>query len=198
MLRNEIGIVGTISHPSIVRFYSVVQSLTHVYFISELVPGGELSQYISMHKRLPEDQAAVVVYYLLEAVRYMHDNGVVHRDLKPENVMLELSENKERIQSVKIIDFGLSRVILPGELMLEQCGTLTYIAPEVLLKYGYGKEVDLWSIGIILYYILRGQLPYDAKDRMMIVNKILNSKIDLNEEYWRLISPEGINLWQVK
>ena len=152
MIRNEIEIVKHAAHPNVAEFADVIQSDTHVYLISELVSGGELSQYVSNRIKLAEEQASMVTYFLLKAVQYMHDNGVVHRDLKPENIMLELNGLGD-IKSVKIIDFGLSRVILPNELMLDQCGTLTYIAPEVLLKYGYGREVDLWSIGIILYYM---------------------------------------------
>lgn len=152
MHRNEISVVNIISHPSIIKYYEVIQSMTQIYFISEYVPYGELAMYVEKNGKLTEDQAGVVLYYLLNAIKYLHDNGIVHRDLKPENVLLELNE-KRQIKNVKLIDFGLSKVILHNELMLEQCGTLTYIAPEILQKYGYSKEIDLWSLGIMLYFM---------------------------------------------
>ncbi len=153
MLRSEISIVPLLHHPNVVRFSAIAQSATHACFVSELVSGGELFSYISRRQRLAEDEASLVVYYLLEAIRYMHGTGIVHRDLKPENVLVETTgeAEEERILNVKIIDFGLSKVTLPNQVLTDQCGTLSYVAPEVLLKYGYGKEVDLWSVGIVMY-----------------------------------------------
>lgn len=159
MIRNEIGVSKIVQHPNIMRFHSVMESLTKVYLISELIPGKDLHQYMVSRRKLSEYQAASITYYLLCAIQYMHDSGIVHRDLKPENIMIELTENGQDLKTVKIIDFGLSMTLLSNKLVLEQCGTLVYIAPEVFLKYGYSKEVDLWSIGTILYYMLIGKLP---------------------------------------
>ena len=156
MLRNEMAIVPHVHHPNIVRFSKVIQTAQSAFLISELVGGGELYAFIAKHNWIDEDQAALVVYYLLEAIRYLHRCGIVHRDIKPENVLVEVVQRPgfvedERIVNVKLIDFGLSRVMLPNQVLLEQCGTLSYVAPEVLLKYGYGKEVDLWSVGVIMH-----------------------------------------------
>lgn len=160
MIRNEVGIAKILQHPNIMCFHSVMESSARVYLVSELIPGKDLQQHMASRKRLSEYQAANIAYYLLCAVQYMHDSGVVHRDLKPENIMIELTEDGQDILTAKIIDFGLSMTLLPNKLILEQCGTLVYIAPEVFLKYGYSKEVDVWSVGIILHYMLTGKLPY--------------------------------------
>ncbi len=161
MLRNELAIVPHVHHPNVVRFSRVIQTAQHAFLISELIEGGELYAFIKKHNSIDEDQAALVVYYLLEAVRYLHRCGIVHRDIKPENVLVEVETlpgilKEQRIVNVKLIDFGLSRVILPGQVLKEQCGTLSYVAPEVLLKNGYGNEVDLWSIGVIMH-LLQGE-----------------------------------------
>ena len=188
MIKNEIGIAKIIQHPNIVRFYSVLQSAKHVYFITELISEKNLLQYIDSEKQLSEYQAANITFYLLCAIQYMHDNGVIHRDLKPENVMVELTEDNTTIITAKIIDFGLSMTILPNKVILEQCGTITYIAPEIFLKYGYGQEADLWSIGIILYYMLMGCLPYDSRDKIIMLSTILNAEMKFE---YRDISLEG-------
>jgi serine/threonine protein kinase len=188
MIRNEVSIAKVVQHPNIISFHSVIESATHAYLISELIKGKDLNQLMMSRKRLSEYQAANITYCLLLAVQYMHDNGIVHRDLKPENIMIELNENGH-ILTAKIIDFGLSKTILPNDLLLEQCGTLTYIAPEVFLKYGYTKEVDIWSIGIILYCMLMGKLPYDDAGEL-----IINNQVNLQEKTFKDITMEGKDL----
>ena len=149
MLRYEISIVQEVDHPNILKFWRITQSGNYAIFISELITGGELYSYIAERQKLREEEAALVVYYLLEAVQYLHTRGIVHRDLKPENVLLDL--NSDSIKNIKIIDFGLSKTILPTQHLTEQCGTLAYVAPEVLLNQAYGIQADIWSIGVIMY-----------------------------------------------
>lgn len=106
---------------------------------------------------------------LLESVAYLHDLGIVHRDLKPENILCG-----DDAEEVKIADFGLSKMISPTEKMMDPCGSLSYIAPEVLAMTGYGKEVDLWSVGVILVLLVCGQLPFDDEtDDQVTMSNIL-------------------------
>eukprot|EP00830_Metopus_es_P017781 TRINITY_DN596_c0_g1_i2.p1 TRINITY_DN596_c0_g1~~TRINITY_DN596_c0_g1_i2.p1 ORF type:complete len:233 (+),score=34.54 TRINITY_DN596_c0_g1_i2:63-701(+) len=128
--------------------------------------------------------------------RYIHACGIVHRDLKPENVLIEtvLEEGKEVIKNVKLIDFGLSNIVLPGQVLQEQCGTLSHVAPEILVQSGYGKETDTWSIGVIMYFILRGKLPFEAKDRSSIIDKILNQEVTFTDEVWKDVSASAKDL----
>ena len=85
---------------------------------------------------------------------YLQQCGVVHRDLKPENILIEKDKDTEEICQIKITDFGLSKIAVPNEIMFESCGTPAYVAPEVLLKNGYTREVDMWSLGIIFYTLI--------------------------------------------
>ena len=96
------------------------------------------------------------MYKILSALSHMQDSGIVHRDLKPENIMLQKNAENDNIEGVKIIDFGLSKIVLPDEHLQECCGTPAFAAPEILDKQKYGKQVDIWSIGCLLYTIVSG------------------------------------------
>ena len=105
--------------------------------------------------------------------------GIVHRDLKPENILIEQNPNDNSVTKVKLTDFGLSKIISPGELMFDACGTPAYVAPEVLYKKGYSKEVDIWSTGIILYTMFFRSLPFHHDDRKLTFKLIKESEPDL-------------------
>ena len=96
-------------------------------------------------------------------IDYLHMVGIVHRDIKPENIIITKGKHGE--PTVKLIDFGLSRLIGPSDTCTVPCGTLAYVAPEVLKMKGYHREVDIWSLGVVLYLMLRGRLPFNSKDK---------------------------------
>lgn len=106
--------------------------------------------------------------------------GIVHRDLKPENVLVEEDPVTHNVVKVKITDFGLSKIMLPGELMQESCGTPAYVAPEVLKKQGYSSEIDIWATGIILYTMLYRALPFHDEDRKKTFKLIKEGEPDYN------------------
>jgi len=177
------------NHPNIIKAYEVVNTLKEARFICGLTEGQNLSRYILAGERFSEKQLATLIYSLLKGIQYIHNNGIVHRDLKPENIMLKISEGTVH---AKITDFGLSRVILPRDLLIEQSGTLLFMAPEILLKYGYGQEVDLWSLGITLYYVLTRDYPFETNDKMNI-KEILNYDAQKDERLDK-VSIQGGNL----
>ncbi|CAN0475927.1 unnamed protein product, partial [Hapterophycus canaliculatus] len=113
--------------------------------------------------------------------------GIVHRDLKPENILCG-----DRIEDIKIADFGLSKMVMPDEIMKMPCGTLTYVAPEVLTLNGYGKEADIWSVGTIMYLLLRGRLPFDGETREEIIENTIHGTISWqNDHVWASFSDYG-------
>ena len=195
MLKNEMIIVQYVDHPNIVKFSSVIQSSHYSYIVSELVKDGELYSLLNQ-QNITEEQTALIVYYVLEALSYLHRCGIVHRDIKTENILIETipAGSENRITTVKLIDFGFSTVLLPGKSLYDQCGTLSYAAPEVLLKKGYGIEADLWSIGVIAYYIICGKFPFGSYDLKIIMEKIMNENIDWTGNEWKHISASGNNL----
>ena len=114
----------------------------------------------------------------------------MYRDIKPENILLNSFHD---IPLVKLADFGLSKLATPNERLTLPCGTLAYVAPEVLQAKGYNKEVDMWSIGAVVYVMLRGKLPFYEKDRQSLICKILHSEIDLTEKFWNNHTPYAMD-----
>ena len=121
-----------LNHPNIVRMKDAFETDQYFYIVMEKVNGGELLEHL-VNGTLSEQEVASIMYKILSAIQYMQDFGVIHRDLKPENILVEKNSLTGNIENIKIIDFGLSKVVLPDELILDRCGTLAYVAPEVLL-----------------------------------------------------------------
>ena len=143
-----------ISHPNIVQMKETYESDNNMYIVMEQINGGELFEHIHTYD-MDEKEIATIMFQLLQAIDYLHDCGIIHRDLKPENILVAKNQSNDEIISVKVADFGLSKFIVPNELMLESCGTPAYVAPEVLQMKGYGKQVDIWSAGCCFAEILK-------------------------------------------
>ena len=122
---------------------------------------------------------------IASGVKYLHKYGIVHRDLKPDNIMITQQND---FGVIKIMDFGLSKIVSTQEKMVDGYGTLSYVAPEVLLRTPYNKEVDIWSMGVILYYMLCGHLPFKGNKEAVIAEKIVNDEIEFNDEEWEIRS----------
>jgi serine/threonine protein kinase len=129
------------------------------FLVMEYCPGGDLFSYMEKRDfKIPEHRAASLVHKLMTAIYFLHSFGIVHRDIKPENVMMTDSTDES---DIRLLDFGLSKIIGPNETCVEPFGTLAYVAPEVLLERPYNKSVDIWSLGIVTYLLLTGCLPFD-------------------------------------
>ncbi|OIV95649.1 hypothetical protein TanjilG_01443 [Lupinus angustifolius] len=168
-VKREISIMSKLHHPHIVRLYEVLATKTKIFFVIELVRGGELFAKISKG-RFSEDLSRRYFHQLISAIGYCHSRGVFHRDLKPENLLID--ENG----SLKVSDFGLSAVreqIRPDGLLHTLCGTPAYVAPEILAKRGYdGAKVDVWSCGVVLFVLAAGYLPFNDPNLMVMYRKI--------------------------
>lgn len=187
-------------HPNIVRLCEVFQDQLHVYLVMELLSGGELLERIRRKQHFSESEASVIMRRLLSAVSYMHQSGVVHRDLKPENLLFA-DEGEDA--PIKVIDFGFARLRPPegAPPMQTPCFTLQYAAPELLRDSGYDEACDLWSLGVILYTMLSGQVPFQSKQKGMtsshaadIMRKIKEGDFSLDGEAWRGVSEEAKEL----
>jgi len=188
----EVEIMRRIDHPTIVKLYDVFETEDKVYLVMELLTGGELFDRIVDVGHFSEKDAVEMTHKLVSAVMYMHEQGVVHRDLKPEN-MLMTDESKEA--AVKITDFGLSK-ITDGHsaLMKTPCGTPGYIAPEVLHMKGYGREVDMWSIGVIVYILLCGFPPFYEEELPRLFATIMAGRYDFPSPWWDTVSADAKDL----
>ena len=118
---------------------------------------------------------------IASGIKYLHQYGIVHRDLKPDNIMIT-QQNEYGV--IKIMDFGLSKIVSPNEKMVDGYGTLSYVAPEVLLRTPYNKEVDIWSLGVILFYMLSGRLPFRGVKEQEVAEKIVYDALEFDEDDW--------------
>lgn len=206
-LQREIRILKELSHDRIVNLHSVFQTADWCYLITELVGGGELFDLIcslsAKGQALSEAEAKHIFGQLLEGVGYMHANNVIHRDLKPENVLIKCSEPLPSASDgqrhwVKICDFGLSKISKDGALTAKTVvGTPQYWAPEILDAErdgsSYGKAVDFWSLGVILFVLLSGKYPFDGK-RMPVEKQIRKGVYDFTSAAWEGVSKDATDL----
>ena len=186
LVRIEIGILKLCHHPNVVRLLDHLENEDYIFIVTEYIEGGTLGQYFKKKNfNFSERQASSIMSQIANGVKYLHKYGIVHRDLKPDNIMIT-QQNDFGI--VKIMDFGLSKIVSTQEKMVDGYGTLSYVAPEVLLRTPYNKEVDIWSMGIILYYMLCGHLPFKGNKEVIIAEKIVNDDLEFDEDEWEVRS----------
>ncbi|XP_027264265.1 ribosomal protein S6 kinase alpha-4 isoform X6 [Cricetulus griseus] len=189
------------SHPNVVNLHEVFHDQLHTYLVLELLRGGELLERIRKKRLFSESEASQILRSLVSAVSFMHEEaGVVHRDLKPENI---LYADDTPGAPVKIIDFGFARLRpqSPAGPMQTPCFTLQYAAPELLAQQGYDESCDLWSLGVILYMMLSGQVPFQGSSGQggqsqaaEIMCKIREGRFSLDGEAWQGVSEEAKEL----
>ena len=167
-IRNEIKIITKLNHPNILKAFEVFEDENYYYIVMERPIRGDLFNYICSKGRLTMDEASFIFYQIVNGIQYLHENKVVHRDMKPENIML----TKDMI--VKIGDFGLSKYFKSTETRLKtNCGSPCYSAPEVLRGNRYKPQpVDIWGMGIILYCMVCGELPFEDEKEDILVRKV--------------------------
>ena len=167
---NEINILKQIDHPNVVKIFEFYNSKDAYYLITEYCEGGELFNIISQKKKLTEIQCAYIMYQVLSAIKYCHKMKIMHRDLKPENILIYKHDKTKDYYDVKICDFGTSQIFKRGEWQSQPCGSVYYVAPEVLQKK-YNSKCDLWSCGVIMFMLLSNKAPFGGRtDRDIIKN----------------------------
>jgi serine/threonine-protein kinase SIK3 len=153
----EISILKLLHHPHITRLYEVMESRNMIYLVTEHAAQGEVFDHLVANGRMKEEEAARIFTQIIEALDYCHRCGVVHRDLKAENVLLDNEMN------IKLADFGFSNTFTEGQPLTTWCGSPPYAAPEVFLGLEYdGPKADIWSLGVVLYVLVCGALPFDG------------------------------------
>ena len=192
LVRTEIDILKICQHPNIIRLYNVFENADYLYIIMEYCFGGDLFSYLeNRHFRLTEKRASIIIHQMATAVYYMHSFGVVHRDLKPENVLMTSNDEDS---DIRILDFGLSKILGPYEKCDEPYGTLTYCAPEIIIDEPYSKPVDLWSLGVMTYLMVSGKLPFNAEDENEIARQVVYDEPNyVRNPVWKTISPECLD-----
>lgn len=174
---HEVGILLRLRHQSVVKLYETFETKRHMLLAMELCAGGDLLNYVRKRKKLDENNARVIFRQIIEGLGYIHRKRILHRDIKLDNILLDGKGN------VKIADFGVSKLVKPGDVMHEQSGTPAYIAPEILREEGYrGFKADIWSAGVVFYAMLFGTVPFKASNMKELHKMIIKGKYTLKEE----------------
>ncbi|KAJ3417071.1 Ral GTPase-activating protein subunit alpha-2 [Chytridiales sp. JEL 0842] len=173
-IKREVRIMRLLNHPNIVKLYDVSETEKDIVISMEYVEGGELFDFIVSHNKVSEKVARRIFRQIVSAVDYCHQSSVIHRDLKPENVLLDQRKN------IKIIDFGFVNLFDRESVLKTFCGSPFYASPEMILGKQYvGPEVDIWSMGVILYALVAGQLPFRDINTKELYTKITTSTFDI-------------------
>mmetsp|Transcript_25558 Transcript_25558/g.40957 ORF Transcript_25558/g.40957 Transcript_25558/m.40957 type:complete len:550 (-) Transcript_25558:208-1857(-) len=184
-LQSEVEVFLCMDHPHIARLLDVYETDTQISLVMECVEGGELFERMTKVKSLSEKEAAGSTRQMLLALHYLHDHGITHRDLKLENFLYD----HENGNLLKMIDFGFSKYSSVNTRMKTSCGTLAYVAPEVLKK-SYTSQCDLWSMGVIVFILISGHMPFhgDSDDQLRDIKR---GRFEFKPEHWRNISSAG-------
>ncbi|TTF87020.1 Calcium/calmodulin-dependent protein kinase type 1B [Bagarius yarrelli] len=176
--------LGEVKHENIISLEEVFETPRELYLVMTLVTGGELLDRILQQGSYTEKDASRVIQQVLEAVKYLHQLDIIHRDLKPDNLLYETPLKDSKIV---ISDFGLSKISDQG-ILSTACGTPAYVAPELLQEKTYGKEVDLWAMGVISFIMLCGYPPFYDDNDTQLYKQIIKAEFEFDSPYWDDIS----------
>lgn len=197
-VNRELEILRKLDHPNIVRLKSFYEDIENYYLVMELVPGGDLMDFVAANGAIGEDATQVITKQILDGIAYVHRMGISHRDLKPDNILIMQDDPI----LVKITDFGLAKISDNATFMKTFCGTLAYVAPEVITgKYdlqpsqdgptNYSNLVDIWSLGCLVYVLLTSHLPFNGKTQTQMFQKIKTGEYHESPLNSYRISEEG-------
>ena len=191
-LIKEVDIISSLDHPNIIKFYETYNDNYYFHIVMELCRGKDLLSRIN--KGINDEKIiATIIMKILHSISYCHSKGISHRDLKPDNIIFE---SPDIDSDIKLIDFGLSKKFKSSEKLHSILGTPYYVAPEILTK-NYNEKCDIWSVGIITYLLIVGDVPFKGKNNNDIFNKILHQKINFNYNKWKNFSKEAKNFVQL-
>ncbi|XP_042209356.1 serine/threonine-protein kinase SIK1-like isoform X1 [Homarus americanus] len=170
-VHREVKVLKSLDHPHIIKLYQVMESKNMIYLVSEYASNGEMFDYIARYGRMSESMARRKFWQILSAVEYCHNRHIVHRDLKAENLLMDVNMN------MKIADWGFSNYYTPADTLNTWCGSPPYAAPEVFEGKKYiGPEIDIWSLGVVLYVLVCGALPFDGATLPALRDRVLSGR----------------------
>ena len=183
-LMTEINVLKQADLPQILTIHRVFEDEVNINFVTELCEGGELFKQIITRGHLTEFEASQIARQMLLAIRYLHMHNISHRDIKPENLMFATADD---LNSLKLIDFGFAKIVTPSVTMKTKVGSPYYVSPDVL-KGDYGIECDMWSIGVVLYFMLGGTPPFTGKSQPEICANIIRGQYSFPSPTWDSVS----------
>lgn len=191
-VQREINVLLSINHPNIVHTYDIFDERDKIFVVMDFVSGGDLFDYISARGKLDEQECKRVMWQILQGICYLHDNHIVHRDIKPENVLVT---NKNPLH-LQLTDFGFANFIDPHSTapqtdMTSIVGTGCYMAPEVMDSRGHGRPVDIFAVGVLMFRVLSGRMPFRGMTLPDCYEQAVGEKADLNSREWRGVCKEA-------
>ena len=187
MLFNEYNILRDVDHPNIIKIFELWEDDVYYYIVTEYLSGGEIYKSISKRTKFTEIDCATIIKQVLLALNYCHKGNIVHRDLKPENILFETEDENSQI---KLVDFGFAEVFNPKKGMKDILGTPLFIAPEIISSKKYGSKADIWSLGVVTYFLLSGDPPFDGDDKNELFGAIKSAKYSYDSKIWSYISDD--------
>lgn len=189
MVYDELKMLQRLDHPHIVRFVDWFESKDKYYIVTQLATGGELFDRICDQGKFTEKDASQTMKQVIGAVDYLHARNIVHRDLKPENL---LYLTREPDSQLVLADFGIAKMLdSPGAVLTTMAGSPGYAAPEIMMKQGHGKAVDMWSLGVITYTLLCGYSPFRSENMADLLEECKSGRIIFHERYWKDVSKDA-------
>lgn len=192
ILQNEFLVLKKVSmnHDNILTLVDNFETKDELYLVTEIAYGGDLFDRVIECEKLDENQAREVIGSLVSAVAYLHANNIIHKDIKAENVLFKSKSNQN--MKVLLADFGLAKIVDPNEKLQSFCGTLSYMAPEMLDRAGHDFASDMWSLGVLVYFVLCGYMPFDCETDDETKNAIQTADYTYDPpEYWQHVSFEA-------
>ncbi|TPX64962.1 hypothetical protein SpCBS45565_g05493 [Spizellomyces sp. 'palustris'] len=198
-IQREVAIMKRVRHPHIIQLKEVYETPKKFFLIMEYCKGGELVQRIKSRRSCSESDVCTIMYRLVDAIAYLHDQGIVHRDIKPENILVSSdipiplpgSASQSDLYNIKVSDFGLATSVDTCTMMENIVGTPLYMAPEIVQNLGYSAQCDIWSIGVLMYLLLCG---YRTDAEKALQQMISEGRIEFPSVYWADVSPGARNL----
>ncbi|XP_026175420.1 serine/threonine-protein kinase 33 isoform X2 [Mastacembelus armatus] len=190
LLEQEINILKQVNHAYIIHLKEIYNSAHKVYLVTELCTGGDLKQMLQKKKFFTEDQTRHVICSLADAIAYLHKRDIVHRDLKLENILVKNPPDKKVDGRINIKTHGVGIL----NIMMDICGTLHYMAPEMLSNRGYSHWCDVWSIGVVMYMLLCGEPPFVSTNKETLLEEIMNKEVTFTQPIWTTVSDAAKSL----
>lgn len=188
---NEVSILKSLRHKNIIPLMDFFETPDCFYLVMEKCDGGDVLDRVASIEHYSEKDACQFSKGLLQAVQFMHERGIAHRDLKPQNLLLESDADNT---SVKVCDFGYAKRVHMPKSLTTLCGSLHYVAPELLKNHPYDESADMWSVGVIIFFLLAGYLPFHHRDQNELFKIIRLGKYTFDSKYWEGISDEATSL----
>ena len=188
LVHYEIEVLKFCRHINIVQLIDYFETLEEIIIVLKYIKGNTLGDYLKEKNfNLKENEVANIIYQIAQGVNYLHKFGIVHRDLKPDNIMI-IPKTGDNDIIIKIMDFGFSKIVSNEEKLMEGFGTLYYAAPELIQNLPYNLEIDVWYLGVIIYYIFTGCYPFKGKTEDDIEENILEENVEFKDGEWEVIS----------